>query len=167
MQILDWITGGRAEKRVFVTLFLLLLLSVFGQHAALAQQQAGPRFEATGLNKPGEDVTMSGSVEQLITVRTPGAPSGLLLTVNGSQGTFAASLGSNLGREGQQALAQGAPVTVTGVMETFNGKSYLQARTITAGGSHIILRDEHGFAVHSQARSRASVSETNLSRGAK
>lgn len=167
MQILNWITGRRAEKKVVMALFCLVLLSVFAQAAATAQQQTSPRFEAAGLNKPAQDITITGSVEQLITTRTPGAPAGLLLTVNGPQGILTASLGSSLSREAQQALTQGAPVTVTGLMETFNGRSYLAARTITAGGSQITLRNEHGFAVHSQARSRASATNTDLSRGAK
>jgi hypothetical protein len=164
MQIFDQITGRQVEKKGLMLFFCLVLLSLFTQGAALAQQPAS-RFEATGLDKPAQDATMGGTVAQLNKTVTPGAPRGFLLTVNGTVGAFTASLGVGLSPELQKALATGTTVQVTGVMETIDGTRYLLARTITAGGKQTILLNEHGFAVYSQGR--ASVSKTNLSGAAK
>jgi hypothetical protein len=164
MQIFNRIAGRQVEKRGLVLFFCLALLSLFTQGAALAQQPA-PRSEATWLDTPAQDVTMGGTVAQLNNSRTPGAPRGFLLTVNGNQGAFTACLGLNLSPQLQKALAAGAAVQVTGVMETIGESRYLMVRTITAGDQQTTLRNEHGFAVHSQART--SVSKTNLSGGAK
>jgi hypothetical protein len=49
-------------------------------------------------------------------------------------------------------------------METINGKSYLMARKLTVAGNQIVIRNEHGFLVHSQ---HGSVNNPALSRGAK
>jgi hypothetical protein len=164
MQIFTQITDKQVEKKGLMLFFCLVLLSLFTQGAVLAQQPAS-RFEATGLDKPAQDITLAGTVAQLDSTRTSGAPRGFLLTVNGPQGAFTASLGLNLSPQLRQALAAGAPVQVTGVMETIGGTRYMLARTITVSGKQTIVRNEHGFAVYSQAR--ASVSKTNLSGGAK
>jgi hypothetical protein len=167
MQIFGRIAGRRVEKRGLMIFFCLILLSVFIETSALAQQPAPLKFEATGLDKPAQDITLAGTVDQLNSTRTPGAPTGFLLTVNGPQGVFTANLGSKLSPQLQQSLATGTSVQVTGVMETSGGKSYLLARTITAGGKQITLRNERGFAVYSPARPRTSVSNADLSEGAK
>jgi hypothetical protein len=164
METLDQINGRREEKKGLLIFFCLVLLTLLATCAAVAQP-SGSRFEATGLDKPAQDITMGGTVAQLDNTHTPGAPRGFLLAVNGNQGAFKACLGMDLSAALRKALAAGATVQVTGVMETIGGTPYLMARTITAGGQQILLRNEHGFAVHSQAR--ASVSKTNLSRGAK
>jgi hypothetical protein len=79
---------------------------------ALAQQEAS-QFEATGLDKPAQDITFAGTVDQLNTARTPGAPAGDLLTVNGPQGIVTSSLGRNLNPQEQQTLINGTPVQIT------------------------------------------------------
>jgi hypothetical protein len=164
MQIFDQITGRQVGKKGLMLFFCLVLLSLFTQGAALAQQPAS-RFEATGLDKPAQDITMHGTVAQFNNTRTPGAPRGFLLTVNGPVGAFTACLGASLSPQLQKALSTGAQVQVSGVMETIGGSRYLLARTVTAGGEQTMLRNEHGFAIHSHAR--AAVSKTNLPGGAK
>jgi hypothetical protein len=53
------------------------------------------------------------------------------------------------------------------VKETINGQSYLLTRKLTVAGNQVIIRNEHGFLVHSQERSRASVNNSVLSPGVK
>ena len=74
---------------------------------------------------------------------------------------FTASLGSRLSPALQQALVKGAPVEVSGTMDTIGGKSYLLARTLSVGGQQFTLRNQRGFAVYPQAANK------NLSGGAK
>ena len=166
MQILHWITGRRVEKKESASFFCLILLSIFTHAAALAQQPsvqaASTTFESTTLGTPAHDVAMAGTVQQVITTHTLGAPIGIQLVAQGSQGAFIASLGSALSDQVRQALTPGTPVQVSGVMETINGKSYLLARKLTVAGDQVIIRNAHGFLVHSQRHSNSA-----LSRGAK
>jgi hypothetical protein len=110
---------------------------------------------------------MAGTLQQIISTRTPGTPAGLQLVVDGPQGAFAAILGPALNDQLRQTLSPGAAVQVSGVKETINGQSYLLARKLTVAGNQVIIRNEHGFLVHSQQRSRASQKNSVLSPGAK
>jgi hypothetical protein len=171
MQLLDWITGRQVERKASASLCCLVLLYIFTHAVARAEQPgvpaATPRFESTTLGTPAHDVTLAGTVQQVITARTLGAPLGIQLVAEGSQGAFTASLGFALSDQARQALSPGTPVQISGVMETINGKSYLLARKLTVGGEQVIIRNDHGFLVHAQRRSQSSVNNSALSRGAK
>jgi hypothetical protein len=167
MQILDWTTRRRVERKGSASFFCLVLLSTLTHAVALAQQpgvQANSTpFESTTLGTPAHDVTMAGTVQEVITTHTLGAPVGIQLVAEGSQGAFTASLGSALSDQVRQSLSPGTPVQVSGVTETIHGKSYLLARKLTVAGDQVIIRNDHGFLVHSQQR----VNNSALSRGAK
>jgi hypothetical protein len=171
MQILDWITCRRVERKESASFFCLILLYIFTHAVALAEQPgvqaASTPFESSTLGTPARDITMAGTVQNMTTTRTPGAPAGTELVAEGPQGAFTASLGSALSDQVRQALSPGTPVQVSGVMETINGKSYLLARKLTVAGDQVIIRNEHGFLVHSQQRSHGSANNSALSRGAK
>jgi hypothetical protein len=166
MQIVDWITCRRVGRKESASLLCLVLLSTFAHAVALAQA-APTRFESNTLGTPAHDVAMAGTVQQVLTTHTLGAPAGRQLVAQGPQGSFTASLGSALSDQVLQTLSPGTPVQVSGVMETINGKSYLLARKLTVAGGQVTIRNEHGFLVHSQQRSHASVNNSALSRGAK
>jgi hypothetical protein len=164
MQILDWTTCRRVERKEFVSFFCLILLAMLTPAAALAQAAPTP-FELRALNTPARDLAMAGTVRELITSHTPGAPTGTLVVAEGPQ-EFTASLGSTLSEQVRQTLAPGTPIQVSGVLETINGKSYLLARTLTVAGNQVIIRNQHGFLVRPQ-RSHASVNNSVLFGGAK
>jgi hypothetical protein len=170
MQILDWITCRRVEKKESASFFCLVLLYIFAHAVALAQQpgvQAASPFESTTLGAPAHDIAMAGTVQEVITTHTLAAPVGIQLLLEGPQGAFTASLGSILSGQIRQTLSPGTPVQVSGVMEIINGKPYLLARKLTVAGDQVIIRNDHGFLVHSQQRSQPSVNDSALSRGAK
>ena len=171
MQIRNWINSKRVETRNFVFFFCLVLLSMTTFSVAQAQQPGAPStstpFGTTGLNTPANDITMSGAVQQLITAHKADTPVGLQLVVDGPQGSFTASLGPNLSREVQQSLSEGAPVQISGQMQTIKGQQYLLARKLTINGKQIVIRNENGFLVHTSQRSRASVNNSDLYRSAK
>jgi hypothetical protein len=107
---------------------------------------------------------MTGTVQQLITAHT----AGLQLVVDGSQGSFTASVGPKLSSEVRQSLSQGAPVQVVVIQQTINGKQCLLVRKLTVAGKETVVRNENGFLVHtSSQRSRASVNPAALYRSAK
>jgi hypothetical protein len=140
-------------------------------HIALAQQPGVPPaptpFDASALGTPARDITMAGTLQQIISTSKPGTPTGIQLVVDGPQGAFTAILGPALSDQLRQTLSPGGPVQVSGVKETINGQSYLLARKLTVAGNQVIIRNEHGFLVHSQQRCRASVSNSVLFLGAK
>jgi hypothetical protein len=171
MQILDWISCRRVEKKESASFFCLVLLYMFTHAAALAQQPdvqaASTPFESTTLGAPARDIAIAGTVQEVIRTHTLGAPVGIQLVVEGPQGALTASLGSMLSDQVQQTLSPGTPVQVSGVMATIDGKSYLLARKLTVAGDQVIIRNDHGFLLHPQRRSHASVNNSALSRGAK
>jgi hypothetical protein len=166
MQILNWVRYRRVERKKSVFLFCLVLLSMLTHAVALAQAAPAP-FESSSLGTPAHDVAMAGTVQEVITTHIPGAPAGTLLAAEGPQGSFTASLGSALSDQVRQTLTPGTPIHVSGVMETNNGKSYLLARKLTVAGNQVVIRNEHGFLVHSQQRSHASINDSALPGGAK
>jgi hypothetical protein len=166
MQILDWITCRRGERKEFAFLLCLVLLSILTPATTLAQ--AAPRpIESSTLGTPSHDVAMAGTVREVITTHTQGAPAGTLLIAEGPQGSFTASLGSALSDQVRRTLSPGTPVQVSGVTETINGKSYLLARSLTVAGNQVTIRNQHGFLVHPQVRSHGSVNNSVLFGGAK
>jgi hypothetical protein len=170
MHLFQWIASRRVEKKESASFFCLVLLYMF-THIALAEQpgvQPAPTlFEAGALGTPARDITMAGTLQQIISTRTPGMPAGIQLVADGPQGAFTAILGPALNDQLRETLSPGAAVQISGVKETINGQSYLLARKLTIAGNQVIIRNEHGFLVHSQQRSRASVKNSVLSPGAK
>jgi hypothetical protein len=165
MQILDWIAGKLVGTKNFVFLSCLVLLSIPAFSVAQTRQpRAQSTVSSTGFNTPAHDISMTGTVRQLITAHT----SGLQLVVDGSQGSFTASLGPQLSSEVRQSLSQGAPVQVSVIQQTINGKQYLLVRKLTVAGKETVVRNEDGFLVHtSSQRARASVNPAALYRSAK
>ena len=169
MQILGWIASRRVETRKFMFVFCLVLLSMPAFSVAQTKQPGvQPTFSSTELNTPARDVTMTGTVQELITSHASGTPGGIQLVVDGPQGSFTASLGPKLSSEVRQRLSQGSPVQVSVIQQTINGKANLLVRKLTVSGNQIIIRNENGFLVHaSSQRSRASANTTALYRSAK
>jgi hypothetical protein len=166
MQILDWIASKRVGTKNFVFLSCLVLLSIPAFSVAQTRQpRAQSTVSSTGFNTPTHDITMTGTVQKLITAHT----AGLQLVVDGSQGSFTASVGPKLSSEVRQSLSQGAPVQVVVIQQTISGKQYLLVRTLTVAGKETIIRNEKGFLVRTPAsqRSRASVKSPALYRSAK
>ena len=145
MQIRNWIASERMRRRKLVFLSCLVLLSIPAFSVAQTRQpRAQSTVSSTGFNTPAHDITMSGTVQQFITAHT----SGLQLLVDGSQGSFTASLGPKLSSEVRQSLSQGTPVQVVVIQQTTNGKQYLLVRKLTVAGKETVVRNENGFLVH-------------------
>jgi len=172
MQIHRWINRKRSQRRGLTSAFCLLLLCVLTHSVALTAEQPlvqspSTRFGPTALDKPSQDITVSGTVQKLVKTHVPGAPAGAQLLVAAPQGAVTASLGPNLSRTMLQSMSSGAAVRIAGVMQTINGKEYLLARNLTIAGNQITVRNEHGFLTHSPTRSRASVNSSALYRSSK
>jgi hypothetical protein len=172
MQIRTWFNRKRSQRGGFTSTFYLLLLCMLTHSVALIAEQPRAQspstpFGPTALDKAAQDITVSGTVQQLVKTHVPGAPAGVQLLVAAPQGAVTASLGPNLSRTVLQSMSKGAAIQVSGGMQTINGKEYLLARNLTIGGNQIIVRNEHGFLTHYPTRSRASVNSSALYRSAK
>ena len=163
MQIFDWITSKRVwtSKSPFLICFVLLSMPAF----SVAQARQPITQPVLGFDTPARDITMTGNVAELITAHS----SDLQLVVDGPQGPFTASLGPQLSSEVRQSLSQGAPVQLSVIQQTINGKQYLLVRKLIVAGKETTLRNEKGFLVRtsSSQRSRASVNSAALYRSAK
>jgi hypothetical protein len=169
MHKFSFITSRWAGKGSLAYFFCFVLLSLLTHRAAVAQQVVPPTakaFEAGAMNQPKNDVTLTGTVQQVIEKATPGLPRGVQVVTEGSQGRFTAILGPRLSDAIRPSLVAGAPITASGISETIDANSYLIVRKLTVSRNPFTIRNEHGFTVHAQERSRASVVNA-IFRGAK
>lgn len=93
------------------------------------------------------EITLTGTVQQVVTRHTPGSPAGMHLMVAGPQGLVDAHVGPFLSREMKEALHTGTPVQLVGAMASLHGRKYLMVRELNVGGSKVIVRSQHGFLV--------------------
>src|SRR5271168_1340473 len=103
----------------------------------------GPVYDAA------HEITLTGTVQEVVTRHMPGRPAGMHLFVAGPQGLVDAHVGLFLSREMKEALHTGTPVELVGVMASVRGKKYLMVRELNVGGTKVTVRNEHGFLVHS------------------
>ncbi len=105
------------------------------------------------------EITLTGTVQEVITRHMPGEPAGMHLMVAGPQGFVDAHVGPFLNKETKEALHTGTPVQLVGAMASVRGKQYLLVRELNVGGSKVTVRNEHGFLVRSPG-STAKTRET-------
>jgi hypothetical protein len=103
-----------------------------------------PARGSLGYDKAHE-MTLNGTIKEVVSQHVPGSPMGLHLIVAGAQGTVDAHIGPCMSKETQEALREGVPVQIVGSMATFHGKSYLLARQLTFSGRQITVRSESGL----------------------
>lgn len=104
---------------------------------------------STGYDKAHE-ITVTGTIEEVIEKPAAGSPVGLHLMVAGSQGRVDAHLGPYMTKETREALHLGTPVQIVGAMEKAHGKEFLLARQVIFGGRLVKVRNENGFLTPAQ-----------------
>jgi hypothetical protein len=145
------------RSRRLLVIFCLSIFAGIGRGVATAQNNpAGApatSFRGTSASQTtpaADEVTVAGTIEQVVSTHTPGRPRGLQLVLAGPQGTINASLGPYLSTDVKESLAAGQHVEVTGVTHTGNGQGYFLVRDFTVGGHHVTVRNEKGFLIHPQ-----------------
>jgi hypothetical protein len=96
------------------------------------------------------EITVNGTVQEVVTKRTAGSPVGMHLMVAGSDGMVDAHVGPYLSKDVQEALHMGLPVQIVGAMEQAHGKQYLLAREVIFGGRTVTVRNENGALVRTR-----------------
>lgn len=111
-----------------------------------AQTVAVQHPSSFGYDKAHE-ITVNGTVQEVITKRVPGSPIGMHLLVAGQDGVVDAHVGPYLSKDVQEALHMGLPVQIVGANEEVHGKQCLLARQLIFGGRMVTVRNENGLLV--------------------
>ena len=144
------------RSRLLVVLSLSLFWEIapqaaLGQNSALAAPSTSSRATSEGQATINE-ITVTGTIQQVVSEPAPGRPQGLHLVLASPQGAVDVSVGPYLASDVKESLSAGEPVQIAGVMRTFNDQNYLLARELTIAGRLVTVRNQHGFLVRSQSR---------------
>jgi len=120
----------------------------------------GPVYDAA------HEITLNGTIQEVVTRHVIGSPAGMHLLVAAPEGVVDTHVGPRLSKETIEALQDGAPVRIVGVMVLLHGKEYLLARLLTVDGHTVTIRSPRGFLVYPYGRrtmrvTRAAKVETN------
>jgi hypothetical protein len=150
--------GSVAALIAAVTLAILALPS-----AAQPAASVGTHYDKT------HELTLNGTISNVISQTAAGVPAGLHLVVSGPQGTVDAHLGPYVSRDTREALHSGLPVQVVGSMAMFQGKQYLLARQVIFSGRQVTVRSAEGFLLLGQPNSahHAAAKKSELNGGAR
>ena len=110
-----------------------------------AATESQPARGVVGQYDAAHEMTINGTVQQVITKHTVGSPAGMHLMISGTNGMVDAHVGPFLGKGITEALHVGLPLQVVGAMETIRGKRYLMARELVYGGQTITVRNNKGI----------------------
>ncbi len=128
-------------------LFAALAVPLNAQVAGESNPQHPSRL---GYDKAHE-ITLSGTIQSVVSHSAPGVPTGLHLLVAGPQGTVDAHLGPYVSKDVKAALENGTPVEIVGATERIHGKSYLLARELVVDGHTVTIRSKNGFLLMGQS----------------
>jgi len=128
-------------------LFAVVTLQPSAQTAAdsSAQRSLIPAYDKA------HEITLNGTVQEVVTKHVAGTPFGMHLMVAGPEGMVDAHLGPYLTKDTQEALHAGLPMQIVGAVEEHNGKSFLLARQLIFAGRTVTVRSENGFLVRARA----------------
>lgn len=114
---------------------------VYAEHdATIKRTVIASRYDGS------KEVTLEGTVQELVRKPAPGSVLGAHLLVSTAKGTIDAHIGSFI-LQGEHAFSPvaGQPVKIVGVMATINHRDIFLTRTIETGDRTIEIRNEHGF----------------------
>jgi len=98
----------------------------------------GPVYDAA------HEITVTGTIQKVITKNVRYSPAGMHLLVAGPQGLVDSHVGAFLNKETKETLHAGTPVELVGAMTSIHGRSYLLVRQLTVGDDTVNVRTKHG-----------------------
>lgn len=149
-------------------LLVLFCLSVFGvmlPTAGNAQSSAavnsstsfhGTNASQSQVTPEANVVTVTGTIQDIVSKRKTGTNGSLHLVLAGPQGIVNASMGPYLTSEVKTALAKGTSVQVAGISRTINGQNYVLVQELTFGSQKVTVRNENGSLIRPQSALTAS-----------
>jgi hypothetical protein len=91
------------------------------------------------------EITLNGTIREVVTKHTVGSPAGMHLMVAGPEGLVDTHVGPFLNKQTKAALVAGATVRIVGATTSLHGKSYLLARQLTIGENTVTVRSVRGI----------------------
>jgi len=120
---------------------VIMLLAAAAQATNVAEPGRGLGFAYD----QSREITLTGTLQQLVTHPAKGSPMGLHLLVSTDGKVVDAHVGPYLSKANQEALRVGQPIQIVGVNENIHGKNVLLARELVFGGRQVAVRSEHGL----------------------
>jgi hypothetical protein len=99
----------------------------------------GPVYDAA------HEITVTGTIQKVVTKHVKGSPAGMHLLVAGPQGLVDSHVGSFLSKETRATLRVGMPIQLVGAMTLVRGKNYLFVRELTVGDNTVTVRGKQGL----------------------
>ena len=135
--------------KLFIIFLMLGFIAAAPVKAQTAANSAGDA--RTNTMVPVYDVTkevkVQGTIQKIDDFGTNG-PTGTHIMVQTAQGVVDAHLGFGAASKPEYlGIAQGQSVTLTGMMQSFDGANVLMARILTTANHIFVLRNEHGIPV--------------------
>ena len=146
-----------AEIPALLLLFIISVAPLSHAQTWTAESKAGPMNY-----DPAQEVTISGTVAEVLLASGPGMLAGAHLLLTTLAGQVDVSLGTfGLRGKGALSVAPGRQIEITGVMKRFKSSPVFLARSVTTDGVVHAIRNEHGIPVTPQARTRTNQESTN------
>ena len=155
-------TNGTTSRFASLSVCVILLGGMAGGTSAMsaaAQSSVPSTATSTGWNSANSsagEIKVLGTIRQVVSNHEAGGPAGIHILIDGPLGSFDASLGSFLPGEVRQALSNGTPVEITGIVRSANGKDYLLVRQLNVAGHQVTIRNANGFLVHNPSSTGAA-----------
>jgi hypothetical protein len=92
-----------------------------------------------------KEITLEGTVQNLVKKPAPGMIPGAHLIVSTGQGTVDAHIGNHVLADPAASFGSGQAVKLVGVMMEVNHQSVFIVRTIQTEKRTIVVRNDHGF----------------------
>jgi len=127
--------------------FAILMLSGWLAAPAGAQTAAAANAARPATYDASKEVTITGTVSNVVTRPTAGMIGGGHLMVSTSKGTVDAHVGRRLSGKNAIAVKAGDSVKLVGVMTTENNSQVFLVRTAQDGGHTYTIRTEKGFLI--------------------
>lgn len=121
-----------------IALLAILAVPLISQPADSHTETAVPGYDRA------HEITVTGTIQEVVAAPQAGSPAGLHLLVNGPEGAFDAALGPYMTKEIRAALRAGAAVQIVGAIEKAHGREYLLVRQVSFDGRTVTVRNLNG-----------------------
>lgn len=145
------------EIRILIAI-PMLLFALFAIHSPrVAAQNRVPRTRMVPLYDAAHEVTLQGTVKEVMAKPAAGSPLGMHMIVATSSGDVDAHLGLLSVKAASDAgLVPGATVEVVGAMAQVGGRNLLLVRKLNVGSQTIEIRNERGIPAFQMNGNRSS-----------
>ena len=129
---------------VLGTCAIVLMIGSIRPASAQTAAAAGSTAALQHWNSANE-ISVTGTIHEVVNGSTSGLPPGVNLLLDGSQSFQYASLGSQLNSSTKSALTAGQPIKLKGIVTNINGQNLLVVRELTIGQQTTQIRNTKGM----------------------